>query len=183
MGGNDIDKSAVIEQFRIDPTIRVLLSSEVASEGVDLQFSRFLINYDLPWNPMKVEQRIGRIDRLGQQAEKIFIWNLVYDDTIDSRILTRLYQRLDLFERALGRMEAILGEEIQHLTRDLLTGTLTRVSKKRNASQEPLWHWRAGGVLKMSSNSRRVSCSPIAATFFKRSMPLTISPDASQEKI
>lgn len=63
MGGMKEDKTDVIERFRTDPRIRILLSSEVASEGVDLQFCRFLINYDLPWNPMKVEQRIGRIDR------------------------------------------------------------------------------------------------------------------------
>jgi SNF2-related domain/Helicase conserved C-terminal domain len=125
MGGGVEDKSEVIERFRTDVRARVLLSSEVASEGVDLQFCRVLVNYDLPWNPMKVEQRIGRIDRLGQIADKIDILNLVYDDTVDARIVERLYERLDIFKRALGGIEAVLGEEIQKLTADLLTEKLT----------------------------------------------------------
>ncbi len=69
--------------------LSVLLSSEVASEGVDLQFARVLVNYDLPWNPMRVEQRIGRLDRLGQRAEKISIINLFVESTIEERILDR----------------------------------------------------------------------------------------------
>ena len=74
-----------------------LLSSEVGSEGIDLQFARVVINYDLPWNPMRVEQRIGRIDRLGQKAEQIHVWNLFYGDTIDDRIYSRLFERLGVF--------------------------------------------------------------------------------------
>lgn len=65
-------KQDLINEFRERPDLRVLVATEVASEGVDLQFSRLLINYDLPWNPMRVEQRIGRIDRLGQR-QKSFI--------------------------------------------------------------------------------------------------------------
>ncbi|GHF12523.1 hypothetical protein GCM10017044_03100 [Kordiimonas sediminis] len=125
VGGMSETKQEIIEKFKSDPGIRVLLSSEVASEGVDLQFCRVVVNYDLPWNPMKVEQRIGRIDRLGQQADKISIFNLFYGNTIDHRIHDRLYERLHVFENALGGMEAILGEEIKNLTADLLTRPLT----------------------------------------------------------
>jgi SNF2 family DNA or RNA helicase len=125
VGGMRESKQDVIERFRDSKEVRVLLSSEVASEGVDLQFSRVLINYDLPWNPMKVEQRIGRIDRLGQKAEKITIVNLFYANTIDHKIHDKLYERLKIFERALGGMEAILGEKISELTSDLLSQPLT----------------------------------------------------------
>jgi hypothetical protein len=125
MGGMSTPKDEVIERFRLDNNVNVLLSSEVASEGVDLQFSRVLINYDLPWNPMKVEQRIGRIDRLGQTADKINIVNILLEGTIDHKIHNRLYERLKIFERALGGMEAILGEEVRSLTADLLTTELT----------------------------------------------------------
>lgn len=125
MGGQRIDKNAIIDQFEKNDGLSVLLSSEVASEGVDLQFSRLLINYDLPWNPMKVEQRIGRIDRLGQPSPTITIWNLFYADTIDERIYNRLYKRLGIFEQALGGLEAVLGDQIRKLTDDLLTGDLT----------------------------------------------------------
>ena len=124
-------KQDVINRFRDDPKIPVLLTSEVASEGVDLQFSRVLINYDLPWNPMKIEQRIGRIDRIGQEAEKIFIWNLGYADTIDERIYARLLAKLHIFERALGGMEAILGDLINGLTSDLLSRPLTPEQEKK----------------------------------------------------
>lgn len=125
MGGMKESKDEIISEFRESSDISVLLSSEVASEGVDLQFSRVLINYDLPWNPMKVEQRIGRIDRLGQQAEKISIVNILFKNTIDHKIHERLYSRLKIFERALGGMEAILGDEVTKLTADLLSQPLT----------------------------------------------------------
>jgi len=124
-GSAGIDKTAVLEQFR-DPTgPRILLSSEVGSEGIDLQFCRVMVNYDLPWNPMRVEQRIGRLDRLGQEAKKIIIWNLFYSGTIDDRIYARLYTRLEIFKHALGGLEDILGKTIQNLTLDLLKGKLS----------------------------------------------------------
>lgn len=125
MGGAGIDKYAVIETFREKNGPNILLSSEVASEGVDLQFSSVIINYDLPWNPMRVEQRIGRLDRLGQKSPRITIWNLFYEDTIDARIYYRLFDRLKIFKYALGGLEAVLGDEIRKLTEDLLLGNLT----------------------------------------------------------
>ena len=134
-GGTGIDKHEIIGQFRDAKGPSVLLSSEVASEGVDLQFARVIVNYDLPWNPMKVEQRIGRIDRLGQKAPKITIWNLFYSDTIDSRIYNRLYMRLGLFERTLGGLEAVLGEKIRGLTMELLRGRITPAQEEERIEQ------------------------------------------------
>lgn len=118
-------KQDLINEFRERPEVRVLVATEVAAEGVDLQFCRLLINYDLPWNPMRVEQRIGRIDRLGQKAQVINIWNLFYKDTIDERILGRLLTRLKIFEEALGEPEPIIGETIQKLESKLLTSRLS----------------------------------------------------------
>lgn len=118
-------KQELIDEFRERPELRVLVSTEVAAEGVDLQFCRLLINYDLPWNPMRVEQRIGRIDRLGQKAQVINIWNLFYKETIDERILGRLLTRLKIFEEALGEPEPIIGETIQRLESKLLTSRLS----------------------------------------------------------
>jgi hypothetical protein len=120
-----MDKQEALDHFASDRGPDILLSSEVAAEGVDLQFSSLLINYDLPWNPAKIEQRIGRIDRIGQQESKILIWNLVYANTIDDRVCTRLLERLNTFERALGSMEAILGQEIRQLSYELLSHDLT----------------------------------------------------------
>ena len=124
-GGQKQTKQEVIGEFSSRDDVRVLVATEVASEGVDLQFCKVLINYDLPWNPMRVEQRIGRIDRLGQTADKIHIWNLFYKETIDERILGRLLDRLGIFKASLGDPEPIIGEQIQRLEAYLLTAKRT----------------------------------------------------------
>lgn len=118
-------KSDTIKRFTSPDGPSVLLSSEVGGEGFDLQFSRVLINYDLPWNPMRVDQRIGRIDRLGQEAERVTIWNILYANTIDARIYKRLYEKLDLCRTALGDLEAVIGDEIRRLEIDLISRTLS----------------------------------------------------------
>lgn len=120
-GGMGMDKTEVLRAFESDDSIQILLSSEVASEGVDLQFCSLLVNYDLPWNPARIEQRIGRIDRIGQQEPKILIWNFVYEDTLDERVHERLLERLNVFRQALGNMEELLGMEVRKLTVDLLS--------------------------------------------------------------
>jgi SNF2 family DNA or RNA helicase len=129
------DRNAALTRFERDPSIRVLLSSEVGSEGIDLQFCRTVFNYDLPWNPMRVEQRIGRVDRLGQAADSVTIVNLLHRDTIDDEIYSRLFERLRLCEQALGGFEDVLGEEIQRLTPELLSGQLTEDQRARRIDQ------------------------------------------------
>ena len=124
-GGVKRPRADILANFREDSDVRILLSSEIGSEGIDLQFSSIVVNYDLPWNPMRLEQRIGRVDRLGQESEKVTILNLVYDDTIDRRIYDRLYERLEIGRHALGEMEAVLGHEIHDLTLRLMDPTLT----------------------------------------------------------
>jgi superfamily II DNA or RNA helicase len=124
-GNSNRPKQEIIDEFRENQEIRVLVSTEVAAEGVDLQFSQVLVNYDLPWNPMRIEQRIGRIDRLGQTADLINIWNLYFADTIDDRIVNRLHLRLKIFEDALGEPEPVVGEVIAKLESKLLTRRLT----------------------------------------------------------
>jgi ATP-dependent helicase HepA len=88
----------------------VLLSSEVGCEGLDFQFCDLLVNYDLPWNPMRVEQRIGRIDRYGQKSETVAIANLVTPGTVDADIYDRCLMRIGVFHNAIGGSEEILGE-------------------------------------------------------------------------
>lgn len=114
-----------IERFRDAPNVPFLLSSEVGSEGLNLQFSRILLNYDLPWNPMKVEQRIGRIDRIGQAAEKISIIHFKVKDTIEDRLYSRLHERLELFKNSVGDLADVLGNEIQKLSSELISKPLT----------------------------------------------------------
>lgn len=136
VGGMKESKQDVIYRFRDTPETKILLASEVASEGVDLQFCQTLINYDLPWNPMKIEQRIGRLDRIGQKPETtINIFNFFHAKTIDEQICRRLFERLEIFTRALGGMEAILGEKITALTDDLIRHQLTPDEEKRRIDQ------------------------------------------------
>ena len=119
------DRDEILQRFANDSAVRVLLSSEVGSEGIDLQFCRAVINYDLPWNPMRIEQRIGRVDRLGQRAETVSVINMLHRNTIDERIFGRLYDRLEQIKTSLGDFEEVLGEIVRNLTRDLLCQRLT----------------------------------------------------------
>lgn len=135
MGGQRESKHEIIRRFSREKGVRVLLSSEVGAEGVDLQFCRVIVNYDLPWNPMRLEQRIGRVDRLGQEADIVSIWNILYEKTIDAQIYRRLYDKLQLCHRALGDFEAILGDEIRKLEIDLLSGRLTMEQQEERIDQ------------------------------------------------
>ena len=119
------DKQAIVDEFAKPGSAKILLSSEVGGEGLDLQFASVLVNYDLPWNPMVVEQRIGRIHRIGQQADCIVVINLICAGTVDERIYDRLYDRLDLFQRTLGDLEAVIGPVINDLTSELLSHRLS----------------------------------------------------------
>lgn len=90
--------------------IDILLFTEVGSEGLDYQFCDMMINYDLPWNPMKIEQRIGRIDRRGQLSDVVNIYNIITEGTVDADIYRRCLMRIGVFERSIGDCEEILGQ-------------------------------------------------------------------------
>ncbi|MDB5085344.1 MAG: hypothetical protein JWN30_2230, partial [Bacilli bacterium] len=93
-------------EFRSD--CQVLLSTESGSEGKNLQFCHQVINVDLPWNPMKLEQRIGRVHRLGQK-KNVSIYTVVAQDTIETYILDLLARKIRLFELVVGELDLILG--------------------------------------------------------------------------
>jgi len=119
------ERLSLIEKFRTDDSIEVLLSSRVGSEGLDFQFCDTMFNYDLPWNPMEVEQRIGRLDRIGQLSSVIRIYNFYIENTIEEKILNRLCERIGIFERSIGELEPIIGTEIKSLITDLISKDLT----------------------------------------------------------
>lgn len=112
-GDSSINKNEVLQQFQYDDSYQVLLSSEVGSEGLDMQFCNSLVNYDLPWNPMVVEQRIGRIDRFGQESKKVNIYNIVVTESILEDIYSRLLMRIGIFRESIGDLEAILDSEME----------------------------------------------------------------------
>ena len=119
------DRPHVIDKFKASDGFSVLLMSEVGAEGLDFQFTDVMINYDLPWNPMRVEQRIGRVDRYGQSSAKVRIYSYVLEDTVEERILWRLYDRIRVFHESIGELEPILGEVIERITRDIFASDLT----------------------------------------------------------
>jgi SNF2 family DNA or RNA helicase len=100
------EKDAAIAAFRDE--VGVLLASETGGEGRNIQFANAIINYDLPWNPMKIEQRIGRIHRIGQ-AQDVFIFNFCLKDSIEEYILQILHDKINMFELVVGEVETILG--------------------------------------------------------------------------
>ena len=106
--------------------INILLSSEVGSEGLDQQHCHRLVNYDLPWNPMKLEQRIGRLDRYGQESPIIQIANLCVEGTIDASILGRLLHRIHIFESSLGMVDPMLGKAMKILAEKEISKDIER---------------------------------------------------------
>ena len=98
-----------VRRFLEDPECRLLLSSNVGGEGLDLQRASIVVNYDLPWNPATLEQRIGRVDRYGQEAAVVRVLNLVLPDTVEDVVFSRIVDRLDLFETAIGEFAEIPG--------------------------------------------------------------------------
>lgn len=109
------------EMFRNDPTVQVLLATDAAGEGVNLQNANLMVNYDLPWNPNRIEQRFGRIHRIGQ-TQVCHLWNLVARETREGYVFARLFEKLEVERVALGgRVFDILGEVFEERSlRELL---------------------------------------------------------------
>jgi len=121
-----------IELFKKNENIEILLSSIVGGEGLDFQFCNTIFNYDLPWNPMEMEQRIGRIDRIGQKAKILYIHNLFIKDSIEERILERLYNRIEIFKHSIGDLEPIIGNIISALNKIVFSKEYTLEEDERN---------------------------------------------------
>lgn len=95
------ERLAIQEAFRQNPEVQILLATDAASEGINLQRAHLMVNYDLPWNPNRLEQRFGRIHRIGQ-TEVCHLWNLVAEDTREGDVYRRLLEKLDQTRKALG---------------------------------------------------------------------------------
>ena len=144
-GGVDVkERREIVAKFAEETDFRLLISSEVSSEGIDLQFCNTIINYDMPWNPMRVEQRIGRLDRYKQRHEVIRIYNFYLDVDIDTRILQRLHDRIGLFEQSIGDLEHILGPIISDLQKKLMDRSLSEeeLEEASKRAEERIRHER-----------------------------------------
>ncbi|HRF00350.1 MAG TPA: SNF2-related protein [Pirellulaceae bacterium] len=121
-----------IEAFRREPPeVNVIISTDAGAEGVNLQVSNVLVNYDLPWNPMIVEQRIGRVQRIGSRYAKVLVANLVHRNAPDGAIVERLMEKLQTIAHTVGDIEAVLeaandadGEGITNRIREMVIASL-----------------------------------------------------------
>lgn len=119
-GWRPIDREQVKRRFR-DGEADLLLCTDAAAEGLNFQFCGALINYDMPWNPMRVEQRIGRIDRVGQRHGVIRVVNLHYEGTVETAVYRALRLRINLFEQVVGRLQPILARMPKAISDAVLT--------------------------------------------------------------
>jgi SNF2 family DNA or RNA helicase len=114
-------KDAAVEVFKASTRPSILLSTEAGGEGRNFQFCHLLVNYDLPWNPMRVEQRIGRVDRIGQ-VNTVQVFNFWVKGTVEERVLDVLERRINVFEETVGGLDPILGDAERDLTKILQLG-------------------------------------------------------------
>lgn len=141
-GDNPADRERLLSEFRENPDTKILLASRVGTEGIDLQFCDAIVNYDLPWNPMILEQRIGRIDRIGQESEVIHIYNLLIGGSIEEDVYERLLMKIRIFEESIGLLEAILAEEdsffdeLERLESQIYTQRLTKEEVNQKLDQQ-----------------------------------------------
>ncbi len=126
-----IDRDEAKRRFRAGEA-DILLCTDAAAEGLNFQFCGTLINYDMPWNPMRVEQRIGRIDRLGQRHKIIRIVNLHYEGTVETDVYRALRSRIGLFESVVGRLQPILARLPQMISRTVLSGENRNARSRAN---------------------------------------------------
>ena len=133
------ERRNVQEKFRTNADVRVLIATDAAGEGVNLQNANLMVNYDLPWNPNRLEQRFGRIHRIGQ-TEVCHLWNMVAAETREGDVFQRLFDKLEIEREALGgRVFDILGE----------------VSKKKDLRTSLLKPFDTGPTRKGATNSTK----------------------------
>lgn len=151
---DDEERQTLMRRFRLPhdspEAIDILLSSEVGFEGLDYEFCDCLVNYDIPWNPMKIEQRIGRIDRFGQQSDKVHIYNFITPGTVEERIIFRCFERLDIFRNTVGDNEEILAD----LTKELEKITYETSLSPEQAEERTLQ--LSDNALRMVEEQRRL---------------------------
>ena len=135
----DEDRVELRNRFRMPKAdanaLDVLLFSEVGCEGLDYEFCDCMVNYDLPWNPMRIEQRIGRIDRRGQKSEYVTIYNLITPETVDAEIYYRCLWRIGVFQREIGASEEILGQITREI-RDIADNLSLTPEEQRQKLQQ-----------------------------------------------
>ena len=130
-----ISRDEVKRRFK-EGRSEVLVCTDAAAEGLNFQFCGALVNYDMPWNPMRVEQRIGRIDRLGQRFSDIRIINLHYEDTVEADVYRALRSRISIFEKVVGGLQPILARLPRLIEESVLSRSKALDGKRDEALQK-----------------------------------------------
>ena len=128
------DRQRRIAEFR-NGRYDMIVATRVASEGLDFEFCGAVVNYDLPWNPMEIEQRIGRIDRFGQRSRKIYVLNFTTPGTIETDIISRIHERIGVFVESIGELEPILQEEFSDIKRIAFDFRLSPAEQQRQIDE------------------------------------------------
>lgn len=124
-GINRHDRRSIQEKFQVDSSVQVLVATDAAGEGVNLQAANMMVNYDLPWNPNRIEQRFGRIHRIGQKSP-CHLWNLVAHETREGQVFTRLFEKIEQQREVYGdQVYDVLGDSfVSTSLRDLLMNAI-----------------------------------------------------------
>ena len=133
-GWRRVERDDIKRRFR-DAEADILLCTDAAAEGLNFQFCRALVNYDMPWNPMRVEQRIGRIDRLGQRHANVRIANFHYRDTVEADVYEALRERIGSFDTVVGRLQPILARLPGTIANAVLTSSPDPASRRSQVEQ------------------------------------------------
>ena len=105
------DRRTMQDRFRVDPTVQILVATDAAGEGINLQVANMMVNYDLPWNPNRIEQRFGRIHRIGQKRP-CHLWNLVAHKTREGKVFERLFEKIEQQRKVYGdQVYDVLGDQ------------------------------------------------------------------------
>ena len=135
------DRRAITEEFTKNPACQVLLATDAAGEGLNLQAAHLMVNYDLPWNPNRIEQRFGRVHRIGQ-TEVCRLWNLVAANTREGEVFARLLQKIEEQRKAYGgKVFDVLGAAFDETPlRDLLIEAIRYGDASRDPGQDGAGH-------------------------------------------
>ncbi len=144
------DRRTLQDRFRVDPTVRVLVATDAAGEGINLQVANMMVNYDLPWNPNRIEQRFGRIHRIGQKRP-CHLWNLVAHKTREGKVFERLFDKIEQQRKVYGdQVYDVLGDQYVNTSlQDLLIRAI-----REDVDPAPRRSWKRSLTRRSVANSK-----------------------------
>ena len=169
-GGASSANQSTVERFRIEPpVVNVIVSTDAGAEGVNLQAGNVLVNYDLPWNPMVMEQRIGRIQRLASKHEHVIVLNLVIANSVEERVVGRLMEKLQAISETIGDIETILestGQEEDGSFEDMVRNLVIRSLLGQNVEDDARSRAESIERAKLLMNDEKKNIDAVIGTDF-----------------